>query len=226
MAFYILSPEELKGILDFVNNENNDVVSTDAPQRFMNIAAAFNAKMYKMMLHERNRAVRSERTVERMKTRLSKQSEAGDFVELKLDSIDLAKCIIYLLQEKEAYYTRNTVQYILFEAYATWLSEHSERLTSERPVAQEWGPHFWRVSNKLGKMSAKAGYDDWTRITSQNPGVAAFLRNVVGKYYDWKEADLKNMMKESVPYKNAARKGDDDKWGHPIKDADIFAWNK
>ena len=227
MAFWNFTPEELSRILDFVNNDNEDVLTTDLPQRFSNLCSAFNAKLIKSVGVQRSRAVRAERTIERLRARLDGRVAEGSFVELDFDVVDLARCVLYIANVNNLFVTRNTLQYILYHAYARWLADNNERLTVQRPVVQEWGPHFWSVSHKIGNnMKISVTYDDYKKISEKNPGVAKFLENVVKKYATIPEAELKGILLQSAPYRNAVPVHAGEKWGKEIKDADIYAWKK
>lgn len=226
MAFWNLSPEELSVILAFVNDENDDILKTDLPQRFNNLTAAFQAKIIKALTAERSRVNRAEKSIERLNVRLQGRVAEGTFVELDFSAVDLAKCILYIMKVNNYYCTRDRIQCLLYEAYSRWLADKSERLTSEHPVAQDWGPHFWTVSHRLGNLSIAVSVDDWKVIAEKNPGVARFLENVVKKYAPCSDLELKSMLKQGAPYKNAVPKHVGEKWGKEIKDADIFAWKK
>ena len=230
---YEFTPDEWQKILAFVNDDNNDVLSTDIPQRFINMSAAFSSRLYRAYGAEKRRSNSSERTIARMRARLEGRVADGQFVELDFDSLELALCIVYLLKERDAMYSRARVQYLLYEAYSRWLADKSERLTKEHPVAQEWGPHFWHISKTCGLVPPTTSIDDFRRVAEQKggDGVVAFLRNVVNKYVDWSDDELKKSFLQSVPFKNAKAKVDSTdpnlrKWGREIKDADIFAWKK
>ncbi len=225
MAFWNITPEEFGGILAFLNDENNDILKTDLPARFTNLCGAFHSKMVKALAAEQARANRSERTIERLNARLQGRVAEGMFVELDFSVVDLAKCVLYIMKVNDYYCSRDRLQQILFEAYSRWLADKSERLTSERPVAQEWGPHFWAVSHRLGNLNIAVSVEDYDCVRQKNPGVAKFLENVVKKYAPCSDKDLREMQKQSAPYRNALPK-EGEKWGKPIKDSDIFAWKK
>ena len=227
MAFWNFTPEELSQILDFVNNDNEDVLKTDLPQRFSTLYAAFNTKLIKSVGLQRSRAARAERMTERLRARLAGRVAEGTFVELDFDVVDLARCVLYIANINNLYVTRNTLQYILYHAYARWLADNNERLTVQRPVVQEWGPHFWSVTHKIGNnMKISVTHDDYKKIAEKNPGVAKFLENVVKKYAAIPEAELKSILLQSAPYRNAVPAHAGEKWGREIKDADIYAWKK
>lgn len=231
MAFYNLSPEELQLVLGFVNDENNDILSTEIPQRFVGIAAAFSSRLIKSYKAEKSRALRLERVGNRLRGKMDKEVAEGKFAELKINIMQAALCVVYLLKENDYIYSRNKVQYLLYEAYSSWLADKKERIFDEHPVAQEWGPHFWAISKKIGFRAPVATIEDFKAVAEADSGVAAFLRNVVKKYGSWTEDALKTMHTESVPYKNAKPKknaltADDAKWGKPIKDADICVWTR
>lgn len=225
MAFYQFTHEELDKVLSFVNGENNDVLVDDTAKRFVNLAAAFNARVLTAYSVTRGKLGGAERTIARQKVRLEGRVAEGAFVELDFDSVDIALCLVYLLAEKNLFYSRERVQYLLYEAYSRWMADHSERLTTEHPVAQEWGPHFWHISKICGKATPRVTIENFRKVASKNAGVAEFLRNVVAKYSSWTDVELKEAFVRSTPYLNAKNAGNG-KWGREIKDADIFAWKK
>lgn len=228
---YEFTPEELRLVMAFVNDEGADVLNTDAASRFMNISAAFSAKVLRAQRAEKRRVATLTRVNERMKARLETRALNDEYAELDFDSLDVALCIVYLIKENRFLYTRERVQYLLYEAYSRWLADHKERITFEHPVAQEWGPHFWHISKKCGKVAPVVSVENYKAIASRNPGLVKFLNNVVCKYADYSDADFKANFLQSVPYRNAMAKPDshnpeDRKWGRQIKDSDIFAWKR
>lgn len=225
MAFYQFSQEELDKVLAFVNNESNEILGSDSAQRFVNLAAAFHSKVLRAYGVTRGKLHSAERTISRQRVRLDGRVADGTFVELDFDSVDVALCLVYLLNEQNLYYSRERIQYLLYEAYSRWLADHSERLTTEHPVAQEWGPHFWHISKICGKTTPHVTIEHFRKVAAKNAGVAEFLRNVVTKYGSWTDAELKDAFVRSTPYVNAKNAGNG-KWGREVKDADIFAWKK
>lgn len=233
MAFYRLTPDEMNLVLQFVNDENKDVLKTDIPQRFVNISAAFSSKLFKAYGLERGKAARLERVNTRVNARLEKQFADGNFAQLRMNVLDIALCIVYLLKEGDFYYSRNRIQYILYEAYCSWLVSKKERLFDAHPVAQEWGPHFWEISKRVGNIQPVTSIENFKVVAEKDAGVAEFLRNVVKKYGGWTEEALKTLHTDTVAYKNAMPKKrgealtpNESKWGHIIKDADIYNWSR
>ena len=233
---YELTGDELKAVLDFVTNES-DTITAETAQRFLNLSFAFQSKMCKAVQKERARANRAETTIARMRNRLEKASEARKeerllepVTELEKEIAPglLARCIMYLLVEKEIPLTRNKVQYLIYEAYCSWLKNNNQHIIREHPVAQAWGPHFWSAAKTIGNPEGKPTntftYEDYSAVASINSGVAAYLRNMVNRYGEWNESSLKDMFIESFPYKNALPSNNEGKWGKAISDDDIRRW--
>ena len=235
---YQMNQDEFLLVLAFINDDNAPVPPEDIAQRFIRISSAFSSRMCKAYLYEKSRNRATERMVERLRARADKAMSGQDgerrFNELRLDSLDLAYCIVFLMNAGNIYYSRNKVQYFLYELYRDWLIDHEERLTSEWPVAQEWGPHFWSISKKCDKIPPVVTGEQFQeiqkRMNDANPGIMVVLRNILKKYESWSESQLKELMTNSLPYQNAKAKTGrnivnegDEKWGHRIKDNEIFS---
>lgn len=227
MAFYEFSPEELAKIFAYGNNEPLDSpLSVDLIKRFLGFAAAVQNRS----VTDFSRAVAAlrerDREIERLSIRCGEMDKAGDFADLEFDSVELAKVIMYTLNEKRIGYSMRTVNYLLYEAYASWLCRYRERLTKEAPVATEWGPNFWNPMRKIGSVRCVVTREDFSRVAERNAGVAVFLRNVSLRYGDWTESKLRDSFIRTVPYKNALPEHNAGKWNKVIDDADIYAWRK
>ena len=233
---YELNNDELKTILDFVNNDT-ETIAPDVAQRFLNISFAFQSKMFKSVQKEKARANRAETNLQRLREKLDKANETRKEqrllepvteLEKEIPSGILARCIMYLLTDKNIPLARNKVQYLMYEAYCSWLKNNNQHIVREHPVAQAWGPHFWSAAKTIGDPERKAAgtftYEDFSAVASLNSGVAAYLRNMVSYYGEWTENALKDMFIESFPYKNALPVNNDGKWGKAISDDDIRRW--
>ena len=230
---YNFTAEEIAGIISFVNGENNDILRTDVPKRFLSMSNAFQARVLENMHSARNACRSKDRTIARMQKRFAGNVNAGEFGEVNLRSIDVAMAVIYLLREKQRFEGMRQVNFILYQFYARYLHETLTRPWEvDRPALQEWGPQFWSASNKLQHVPYGAGiYDDYRKILEIKeigPMMGKILANVVSKYCALSERELQKECVESFPYQNALkRKNDSDgKWGEKISDSDLYWWKQ
>lgn len=222
--FYDLSNEELQEILRFVNEEGAAMPSPDTVSRFQNIAFAFQGKCIKQVGALRQDNERLRRRLDRY-TRTEQQAiEAGEFAEAGLDSVVVARALLYCLQQMKAYkLTKTKLVLIVYGMYASWLASKKTRLFVEHPVATEWGPQFWRVYKRVDTRERMTS-DDWKALTELSPAVAAFTKNSAIKYADYSEEDIRKLYLKSQPYKKAKAEQNDGKWNKEINDTDIYLW--
>lgn len=162
--------------------------------------------------------------LDRYRARENNRIETGEFGETGLDSAEVARALLYQLQQLKTYkLTKTKVISILYEMYASWLFSKKERLFEEHPVATEYGPQLWRVSKRLN-LYEHIPYEDYKALASRNPAVAAFTKAAAEKYYDYKESDLSGPVLKSLPYRNATKEHNDGKWNKEIDDREIYAW--
>ena len=218
-----LSPEELERLIQFAEDDRKPIEPELVAKLYeLHAAVQRNALKHLVGANKRN-AMLSER-FERQRAEKRAQIQLHQFGETGLDSLEVAKALLYNLQQLKAYkLNKSKVIQILFEMYASWLGSKGERLFTETPVATAYGPQFWRVYKHLSTDTTET-YDSVKALAEKNPGVAAFVRNAANKYYDYGENELNNMFKKSVPYKNASSEKHGGKWNTPINDADIYAW--
>lgn len=191
------------------------------------------------MQKERVRANSAENTVSRLRERMSARDAKAKEERIlqpvtempqdkRIGEVEAALCIMYLLQEQGMYISRNKIQLLMYEAYCSWLSNNNEHLFRERPVAQEWGPHFWSIAKAVGDpergTSPKVNFTNFKAVAERNAGVAAYLKNLVAMYGPRKEEALRAMFVDTAPYKNALPDNNNGKWGGVISDDDIRRW--
>lgn len=222
---YDITKEELDELKRYAENEDAVLADYGILKRFLNLQFAVMNKMAKDLPRQRSAAVRNQERIERMKAKMDSSHAAGEFPDTGLDSVEIAQALLRHLQQKNTYrLSLNKVMYILYEMYASWLSSKGERLFIEHPVAQESGPWFWRVRNKVD-IRTKVSDSVISELKAKNPGVAVFVANAAEKYYDYSLTDLEKHVK-SMPYRNADSSHNKGKWNGEIKDADIYAWKK
>lgn len=223
--FYNLESTELKEVLDFINHNTDRVPSQDIIRVFMNISYALQSELQKTYQKTLSELNSKERAIERLRMRIDKHESSVpvSFNFVELDSVEVARCIIYLLVKDGIYYTNNTVQFLLYKAYCSWLIKYKERLFEDTAQAQEWGPHFWHVSNKLKDMKkVVANYNDWKNIAGRYPDIAEFLGDVVKQYCSKSEREFKDDVLKDPAFLNAKPSIQGEKWGKKLSDQDIF----
>lgn len=221
--FYSISPENLKAIEDFVNNETT-VIPIEAATELQALFFAFQRKTLSCAKTYQEKSTSLTKRLERINAKAEKAAEQGEFSETGLDSVDIANAILYQLQLIGArVHNKNKIIYILFEMYCSWLGSKKQRLFIEHPVATEWGPQFWRVYKKLD-IKTPVPESAWKELASSNPAVAAFTKNAAAKYADYHENTLKSYFIKGEPYKNATAEKNGGKWNKEISDTDIYIW--
>ena len=229
---YNITPEELNSVLSFVNGENDDVLKTDIPRRFMSVSFAFESKVLDAMRVARGALKAKERAFERIQGRLSSKVVNEEFGEQDLSSYDIARVVVYYLREKDRFESLRQVNFIMYHFYARWLHETMNRpWENDRPALQEWGPQFWGAANRLSKERIVTSYDDVQKIAQKpeyGPMMVAIIRNVVAKYCMDSERSLQAGVMDSFPYRNALKRKENAgaKWGEKISDSDLFNWKQ
>lgn len=234
MSTYNITPEEMKGILDFLNGESGtSVLGTPQAAVFMAAANELRRRGDTALRNCRNEIERLRRRVDALNARLGKDPGNAEFTDLGIDSVDMAKMICFYIRKQTAhlagtyYIKRSVVITLLFQAYSGWLGKNSERICMEHPVATEYGPQFWRAYGKLDPAAELTDDDrrQLTEIGEKHPGLTAYVRNMVAKYLDAGIKELSDYHKSGFPYRNAERECREvGRWNTEIKDSDIYAW--
>ena len=175
----------------------------------------------------RGRLGRTSAKLERIEDAKKEAVLQGEFGETGLDSVDVAKCLLYYLQGKDSYgLTKSKLMCILFEVYASWLYSKKERIFIEHPVCTEYGPQFWRVYKRINSVREPLGRECVDAVASANPGVAAMCRNAANKYYDYSEKQLQSFIIKCPAYKAALPKNNGGKWNGEMSDRLIYSWKE
>lgn len=222
--FYDITPEELQSIKEFV--ENNAPVNSETVEKFMALSFATMKKLQQRLYEAKNENFKLQRRLEhyQKKDKGALPDTVPAFSDTGYDSADIAAALTFCLQELNSYKLNKTkVNLILYEMYASWLASKRQRLFTEHPVANEWGPQFWRVFKRIDPR-IRYQKDSYIKVAEVNPGVAAFIKNAAHKYYDYSLSDLKKLFLNSAPYKNAMPSNNNGKWGKEISDSDIYVW--
>ncbi len=225
MNKFELSPAEMQAISDYIDEGKKSETLFSATEKIFFAENQIRARLLRETRSLSSRLDRATKRIERIEDEKQGKILQGEFAETGLDSVDVAACLLHYLQENRAYQlTRSKLLHILFEAYAAWLHNRSERLFIEHPVCTEYGPQFWRVFKHIGSTANPVGHDAVKKIAEVNPGVAAFLKNVANKYYDYSESNLKSYVTKCPAYRNALPEKNGGKWNGEMKDTEIYAW--
>ena len=225
MAFYEFTPEELEQVLGYLNDESGATPVPEAAAKLISLGTRLQKRLLEDAVRYRGKAAGLRRRLDRIIARHEGSLAKGEFAELGLDSVDIARTILHHIQEMRLACSRNKLLHITYIAYASWLAGKGERLCIEHPVATEWGPTFWRVYKNIPSTMTPVGSDSSKAVAGKNPGVAAFLANVARKYGDYREQDILKYV-TGTPYKAALPEHNNGKWNKVINDTDIYEWKK
>lgn len=219
-----LTPEIVSELIRFANDDKAPI-SENALQALNSLYGAVQYNLVKSYSGAVKRNAMLTEKIENMRARnRSVLAPETSFTDTGLDSVDVATGLLYQLQQLKTYRLgKNKINYILYEMYASWLASKGQRLFLEHPVANEWGPMFWRVYKKLDTRCV-VPYDEWKRICALNPGVAAFCQNAAKKYYDYSDKTLSELFLKSEPYREARKEHNNGKWGKELSDTSIYKW--
>lgn len=223
--FYEIKPEELTQIEEFANEQRPDI-SNDALTNFNNLYWALQRQLGKKMKALESKNASLQNRLERLKNKEEKKASEGAFLERDVDSVDVARVILFYLQNTMKNVNRSKVNAILYEMYSTWLAQNHERLFIEHPKATQYGPQFWRAYNHTD-INKLVRYDDIKDFAEKNTDIMAFAKNTTNKYRDVPVKTMNARFINSIAFKNATpdeKKGE--KWTKELSDADIYKWKK
>lgn len=219
----MITQQQFESLIRLVQDERSPI-DMDAVEALHAMHSTVEKIVIKRLIGSEKRNSMLQERLEKYKERDRIRVEEGNFGETELRSDDVAKALLYQLQQLRTYRLNDyKLQAILYEMYASWLESKKERLFDEHPVATPYGPRFWRVFKNV-KAAVKVSYDDWTALAEKNPGVAAFCRNAANKYYDTSEGELSRMYLKSKPYTSADKDHNGGKWNKEMDDRLICAW--
>lgn len=222
-----LTPEQMAAITDYVNDgvrgEHTDAAIWVVQNAFGRICTRMKSE-----------TAQQARVITRLRSRIAAHDEKerarvleGDFGETGLDSVDVAKVLLYHLQQLTTWQLgKDKMMLILFEMYASWLHSKRERLFVEGFVAQEKGPWLWRVAKRIERADIPVHYEQVRALAERNPGVAAFCQRAAQKYYDYGEKQIRDYVLKCPAYRKAAPKEEGAKWNATLDDREIFFWKE
>lgn len=227
MNAFNITAEEMQALSAYIDEGIRGELTEAAIGKVFYAEGQIRARLAKECASLRAKLDRANTRVERFEEARKEKILQGDFAETGLDSVDVALCLLYYLQQTKTYkLSKAKLQYILFEVYAAWLAGHKERLFIEKPVCTEYGPQFWRVYKKVESLANPVGFEAVNRVASQNAGIAAICKNAAAKYYDYSEAQLKAYLVKCDAYKAALPEKNGGKWNGELDDRLILRWKE
>ena len=222
---YNITSAQLEELIRFASDDRQPA-STEALTALNALYSAVQRNTLRHLEGARKRNAMLTEKLSKLTERKEEAFEAGEFEETGTDSVDVARALLYQLQQLSTYkLDKYKLNAILYEMYASWLHSHKQWLFLEHPVATPFGPRFWRVYNHV-EPSVSVPYQTWKAFAEGNPPVAAFCKRAAEKYYDVTESSLTRMFMSSKAYKNATKEHNNGKWNKEIEDKDIFTWKK
>ena len=228
---YELSPEQLNGILRYLNKEEGAAFDPEAAQMIMSMSSAIGAALMKENRRVSGELASCRRRLERIADRNRRKQmdvvEKNEFDCTGLDSLDVARVILGCLQKNGMRISKGKLMLLTYLAYCSYLYHQEKRLFVEAPRAIEGGPIFWRVSKQIETVVTPVDPEVWFSMTKRNPGVAKFLKNYVAKWGDHSEDDLRKFVLMSEPFKTAMQTAvKNGKKACEIDDRDIWLWRE
>lgn len=140
-----------------------------------------------------------------------------------LDSIVIAKTLVYIGQKYEHTLNMSQLQTIMYIIYGVWIAQKGERLTAEHPQMWQFGPVFPRAYNRL-KKEPGGGEAEYNSLKESEPELLSYIEDCFRRY-GWTPATIlgnPHVSKDS-PWTHA-RKVNPDKWGAALDDELIGKW--
>ncbi len=154
-------------------------------------------------------------------------TEIKDYFRYK--SIDVAKYLISLANEKRIAINMTKVQKLLYITYSVFLRVYSERLLDEHPQAWPYGPVFPTTRNKLSNQEFSSiskndiSDEELTRMDSDKQ-----LRNVINfvfeKFGSWNAGQLSEWSHSNGSPWERTKNTKGFKWGTVISDSSILEY--
>lgn len=217
-----VSTQDFEQIKDYLEGAEI-TISREQVANFFSMADELRSRMLKNLGTAKNEVSRLNRRLERYADQENKKIEEGNFDELGLDSVDIARALLYVMKSRKVYISHRKLQYALFIVYANWLATHRQKICIESPKAQEWGPWFWRVANNVKEKNVTLS-TDFDNLMKINPGLGCLVKYVGEKYSDMNEDDIAKYLKKSEPYVKADASRNNGKWGAVLDDTLIYRW--
>lgn len=224
MRYDPITGDEMKMLVAFVEDGNRDVLGTDAPSKLSALFFAFQKRLSETNSELRRENARLHKRLSFLEARRENDAVEGNFGDLNLDSVDVARAVLALCSLKGYEMTWPKLMAMVFDTYAVWLVSHHQRLFLEAPKAQESGPWFWRVAKNVNTFRGWQNTDVIDRLASVNPGVVAVIRNVVDKYGALSEKTVCDWLRRSPVYRESHKDNNQGKWNKEMADSSIYAW--
>lgn len=234
---YGLTAAELERIVAFINGEDDDFVNSGIAEKVFRISKDIQTMTMKVLSRKISEVGKLETRLNRLREKEEQRAADGHFSDLAIPTEDLARMIVYYMQQDGGRVTWNRVNYHLFFLYATFLVKFKERLTVDMPKAQEWGPQFWTLHSafRKGLVDPRIRYGSAVveSVAKVSTAVPAIAKNHIAYLRDFSDEDLQTILtKRNEPWLAAverARKNSPEgqtRWGEVLDDGAIYVWKR
>lgn len=240
---YEFTEEDRIKILRLINENDPSVVDDDCIGRFFALYAAVSKASVSVARARAREASRLRTRLERYDRSEEAMCMRGEFPGRGLDSVTVARALLYCIQQTNAfntsfYVSMQKLQILLYDVYANYLARYRTRLTIEGPKSSGYedprtgktvylGPCFWRVKNALAgviKSQTKMASADYDALANADPDAAGLCWGAARKRSAEEDRNLFNWIKETEPYRDADRCNNAGKFGKDYSDALVYEW--
>lgn len=177
------------------------------------------------------KAARLEERVERYRQRDNQLAEQGVFDCLGLDSVELAKAVLWSAYRQRLFVeNKMKLRLVVYGVYCAWLGSARQRATIEHPVAQcAYGPTLPKMLNESRVDYRMTPTDEcYRKICELEAGLAKTIDNCVSKYLSHSVKELEGYFSgKDTPFaKASAQAKKEGKSMMEIPDGDIWLWKQ
>lgn len=227
---WTIEPSQMQAIQTWLDGGTQPPKET--LEAYFRLGEAIRRKLLQDTITATSRANRLNERLESYRQREKQEALEGNFDCLGIDTIDLAKAVLYV-SARQGFKIENKTRFrlLVYAVYCAWLGgKEPQRVTIEHPVAQPaYGPCLQSMldEKKITYLTVTDG-KEYRNIAELNPGLAATIKNVVKKYMSYSLQDVKTvLMGKNTPFKKIADKCLKEGVSKmEIPDKDIYLWKR
>ena len=224
-----LDASQMQNIQNWLDGQGP--VSSDDLQAYFRLGEAIRRKLLSDMQGAVSKARRLEERLERYRNKDEQEAIDGNFDCLGLDTIELAKAVLWSAAKQNLHIESKTrFRLLVYAAYCAWLGSERQRITIDHPIAQTaYGPVLPKMlDEKKVTFNMTPSNECYRRIAELEPGLARTIDNTINKYLSYSLQDVKEIfMGKDTPFRKVA--GECERTGKAtaeIPDRDIYLWKK
>lgn len=226
---YSLTPQQMTEIQEWLNGRASAPAET--LRAYFRLGEAIRSKLMADTAAATNKVHHLETRLERYRRQDEQDALEGNFESLGIDTITIAKAVLWKAYEKHLPVENKTrFRLLVFSVYCAWLGSQQQRVTLEHPQAQvSYGPVLaTMLDEKKVRYNEIPANTEYKSVASMNPGLAATIENCVVKYCSCSLQALKeHFMGKGTPFsKSAAECAKTGKGTIEMSDKDIYLWKK